>query len=925
MSNHTKHAFYNNVGSSTSPSSTLPNQAVTEAIKRTEKWQHRVMDALESIGISQLAENVHFRDYRKMLTGNLVYSDYGIEDQSILNQIRELGDNVGIPTFVKHYDFIGIIIRQFIGEWLNQKDNFKVDSIDETSDNEFLRELNIQAEDFVLSEFERELQIKLLKKGIDPAKSNFQSDEERQQYLQMLEQEKAKAIPVEERIKTTSKNFKTKAAEWAEHTLEHDQSNYNMSELDAEEIEDYLLTGRYFRHYHVGYDYYKPERWLPEETFFSKDVNIKHPQDGEYAGRVFFLGASDIIQRYGASLTPKDIKTLQKRFGDTTNFGQDSRKPFSTNNMTNTFFGDDVVLPFAGYVEYDLGLQIQDALNVPMGETFIDTPEGQQAVPSWLSPFQNQNYVSNSYASMRREDISVRTDLMQVTEAYWRSWKRMWLLNYTTKTGYSATEIVTDDLSPEFIEEYNIKKSSKYALNNIEENMEENTMYEFWIPEVWRGVKINAGNSLLGDNIYLDVEPLPYQVKGDSDTFEVLLPVTGIISDSVAHRLRPFQVGYNICMNQIWNLLEKEIGMFFLFDINYLPSEYKDYGDIEESLMKLRDFAKDVGIVPMDTSKQGMQGNVPQMNTLMTQDISFDKQINSRVSLATFYYQKALEQIGITPARLGQATTFETATGVQQGVTASHDQTAQIFQKMSTARKKSTNMHLAIAQYCQKEFIDKDFVFRSSDNDKTFINLTDPDFPLRRLNVFAINDPKKRRDLEMMKQTLLQMNTLGDMQDYAELYSADTIVELVSMGRRSRQEAQQREQEGRQHEQEMLDKQLQAQAQDKESQRQFEKYKEDKRNETDIRVASINANAKLLDKNNTSEDVSQVQDYSTQILNDFKQQEIGVKKDLAENKKQIEQGKLQRLDEQLKLKTRELDIKEKQEETKRFVAVVNPS
>ena len=190
--------------------------------------------------------------------------------------------------------------------------------------------------------------------------------------------------------------------------------------------------------------------------------------------------------------------------------------------------------------------------------------------------------------------------------------------------------------------------------------MEENTMYEFWIPEVWRGVKINAGNSLLGDNIYLDVEPLPYQVKGDSDTFEVLLPVTGIISDSVAHRLRPFQVGYNICMNQIWNLLEKEIGMFFLFDINYLPSEYKDYGDIEESLMKLRDFAKDVGIVPMDTSKQGMQGNVPQMNTLMTQDISFDKQINSRVSLATFYYQKALEQIGITPARLGQATTFET-------------------------------------------------------------------------------------------------------------------------------------------------------------------------------------------------------------------------------------------------------------------------
>ena len=121
----------------------------------------------------------------------------------------------------------------------------------------------------------------------------------------------------------------------------------------------------------------------------------------------------------------------------------------------------------------------------------------------------------------------------------------------------------------------------------------------------------------------------------------------------------------------------------------------------------------------------------------------------------------------------------------------------------------------------------------------------------------------------------------------------------------------------------MLDKQLQAQAQDKESQRQFEKYKEDKRNETDIRVASINANAKLLDKNNTSEDVSQVQEYSTQILNDFKTQEIGIKRDLAETKKQTEQGKLQRLDEQLKRKVRDQELKKEDIETKRYIATVN--
>jgi len=308
----------------------------------------------------------------------------------------------------------------------------------------------------------------------------------------------------------------------------------------------------------------------------------------------------------------------------------------------------------------------------------------------------------------------------------------------------------------------------------------------------------------------------------------------------------------------------------------------------------------------------------------MTQEISFDKQMNSRVQLAQFFYSKALEQIGITSQRLGQATTYETATGVQQGVTASYDQTAQIFQRMSTARKKCTNLHLAVAQYCQKEFIDKDFVFRASDNDRTFINLTDPDFPLRRFNVFQIDDPKKRRDLEQMKQVLLQTNTLGsDILDYAELFASDSMAELISMGRRSRAEKDKREQAQRDHEQQLLDKQLQAQAEDKQIQREHEVNLQLLESEASLRKSTIDAQARLLDRNNSTSEMQQVNSVAEQNLEEFKRRDLKVKEDLTQFKKETELEKLKRMDAELQLKARQVDLKEKELETKRYVATIN--
>lgn len=913
------HPFYNGIGS-TDKSSILPNQFIPDG-QKGEAFQKRTMDALETIGLAQLSDNVEFREFYKMTEGRLAHSDYGYEG-GVLDKIKDLGDTLEIPIFVKHYDIIGIVVNQLVGEYLELKDNFTVDSIDSTSENDFIRDRTQRVHEYSQKLVALEVRKGLIKKGINPDQGEFSSEEEQQQYLAMVEKEKSELIDPARIQLDMQKNWKTKAAIWAGHVIEADQARFYLDDLDADEMKDYLLTGRWFRNYYVGYDYYKPERWNPIQTFFSKDVNARFPQDGEYVGKIDYLSPSDIAKRWGHMMKPSDIKKINTGF-DSASVGNDHG--VSMKSMMSSNFAEQQVVPYENYYDNELGLQIQDAIDVPMGHYNTKDKEGNDIeIPTWLTPGFNTNYSGSRYSSIFRDDINTRTDLLQVTEAYFRSWKRMWFLNYTTEEGRKDSIIVTDEILNEFIKENNIRKVTTKTIVEIKDKseVEDDTMYEFWIPEIWSGIKINNSNSTITNPIYLNVKPLDFQIKGDSNTFDVKIPVGGIIDTSMAQKLRPFQVGYNICLNQIFNFLEKEIGAFFLFDINFLPSEYKDLGDTEEALLKLRDLAQSVGLVPLDTKKQNLEGANPQMNTFQSQSLTYDVQIRNRIELATYYQQKALEQIGITPQRLGNPGKYETATGVEQGTKASYTQTEALFGRMSTARKKNMELHLAVAQYCQKEYLDVDMVFSKSDGDKQFLNLSDPDFPLRRLGLVPINNPKQRRELENLRNKLLETNTLGnDMLDYAELFSSNTMMELVAVGKKNRIERQKEAEAQNQHEQDLLTKKLQAEALEKEKDRAAQEDSKEKDRQSRLREKTIDAMGRAADKESDQVGIDAIERASQMAL----AQQESMNKDTVENKKiDLKQQELNAKSkaelEGFKLKIRELEQRDRKMANDKYIA-----
>lgn len=917
------HAFLNGIGSSSTKSSSLPLQHLEQS-KKNKDWVKTNLDTLERIGIRQLHRNMEFNDYYKMISGEMVCSDYGLPD--ITKDIADLRGQVGLPTHAKHYDFLGIIVNQIRGEYIKLKDTYRVDTVDQQSQNDFIREKGQKLKEWSQEMFNVEIEKGLAKQGF-AQKDKFQSEEEQQQYLQELEQRKANIVSPEVIEKQMAKSWKTIAAEWAEATLEYDRlrTDFNLDGMEEEEIVDYILTGRWFRHYHIGYDYYMPEKWDVRTTFFSEDVNVKYPQDCEYVGRINYISVSDCLNRYGDKISAETQKRLGGYYNRTsTESAGGADGSSSIQNILSSNTGQNQIVPFKDWYDYDITLQLQDAFDMPLGETEVVENGITKKVPSWFSPVRNGSTNQNTfrYARELRNDIDVRSDLLQTTEAYWRSWKRMGIINYTTPDGIPASKLVTDDLLEEFLKENNIKKLNRVSLEEIEKNPQPNTICYTWMPEIRWGVKISSQNSYLLEDLYIGGEPIECQVKGGiSNIFNVQIPVAGYIGNSLAKKLRPYIIKHNIVLNQIYSLLEKELGQFLLFDIHFLPSEYKDNVSTKETLEMLYESIREVGIAPIDTSKQNMQGTNNGMNMFMNSQLDYTGMINNRMALAQQFKMQALEQIGMTPQRLGQGSEYATATGVREGMTATYAQTDPIFSIMSEATKKATELHLTVAQYCQKNYKDYSFLFVKSDGDKAFINLNDENFPLRDFGVFAQNNTKTKRELETLKETIFKLNTQNnDIQDLAEVRSSDSIQSLIAIGKRQREEKEKAIQADRQHQAELQDKDIQARAEQSRLEREAEEASKDKDRASRERQSYLTALGRATDKKSDQDGMDAIREaYDAEI----KTAEFSLKERQTSAKEGQAKAKLDFDVERLKLEREKIAQNERKMQNERYIAERN--
>ena len=568
--------------------------------------------------------------------------------------------------------------------------------------------------------------------------------------------------------------------------------------LESLEARDILLTGKSIRHYRIGYDHYYPEYWHPIETFHSKDDSLTRMEDAEFAGRIKFYTVSELMNTHGFRLSEKERDSIYKSFFGN-NYKNSNFSNISSGEKVTSILGEGyferMLVPFKGYSDHMLATEWESATGIPRSER-TDLITGETKT-EFSDPFYNNNYLNHSSRIVQslRTDYSIRLDTIQTTEVYWKGSKKIGLLSYRTTNGYITTTQVDEDLLSEVIEEYGIKNLKSISLIEYEvlsEDDKENTIIWIDVPIVYRGLKINVGGLMNGKDIY-NVEIMPVQIKGDKGRlFDVKLPVCGHIGESFCKKIKPEQITYNYLLNQNQGYLEKEIGAFFVIDVNSLPMEFFDLGDGSDALIEIRNIAKTTGLLPTDLSRNNLNqnGGGIMFNPMTYNNATFTDQLTRNLQMAERYKWMAYEKLGITPSSMGNPSQYSTAEGIQVSQNASYAQMYNIDQILMENKRSNIEIHMRVSQYCQLNNKDINYIYMASDNEIEFLQSIkdDPDFDLRQIDVRPTYNAKKNREFQQLKQILITNNTMGhDALSLTELALSDDFLELKDAARRARE------------------------------------------------------------------------------------------------------------------------------------------
>jgi hypothetical protein len=789
----------------TTPVDSIPAQMLTykQKVKNKKEWVIKCVDAFESLGRRQYFDNSRFLENYQMLNGQFIMSHY-VEEEGYKDMITALTRELEMPTNLRHFDIIGKMVNNVVERLVDFPDIFAVQETFEDGDtNEYTRTQSDLMHQTVKAQINQEIMGKLQAQGLDPNKQDFQSEEEAQQYQQEIQQMQQAMTPsqIGKYMKT---DWKSQGEIWGMHQLTYDRERFNLTDLERDEFRDMLVSDRCFRHFYFTGEGYQQETWNPLNTFFHVSPDVNWTDDGDYVGRITYMSKADIVNRFGWKMDASDLKALETLDKDYSNDLDMSGFPYKT------------YAPFEDYRTYDIVRR----------NSGFDPIEG--------LPMMNDDVLNAVSGNL--PNVDAQSGLFRVTEVYWKSQQKLGKVVYIDQeTGLLTEDWVDDTFTvPEHFTEMN---------GDFYDGHEVNTVYWTWVDQVWKAAKLCFALRD-ADAIYLDMEPLEFQFKGDQNPYNAKLPVCGRIfnnrnalSMSFVDMVKPWQIGANICYNQIFQLMDKEEGKFMIWDVNFF-NNLKDWGG-EDSFEKVKLIAKELGHVFGDSSVNNMKGGG--QNTLpKVADMDLTAQFVSRMKMSQMFEDRALGQFGMTQQTMGQVDQ-ETA----EGIRVSGEQTQLNIQKFYTDffqyKKRCLSMNLDIAQYVQSHKKDFTINYSKSDQSRVFIQMLGTDLLFRQLGIFVVNSQQLMKKLDQIKQVFMKNNTSNaSALDIVEVITANSVADIKAKLMESADKQEQKEQQ-----------QFQAQQQQTQAEQQIAMEKENRldqraheKNETTIEVAQIAAGAK---------------------------------------------------------------------------------
>jgi len=810
---------YNKMGTLTQPIQFLPRK------EKDQEWAAWNLDWLELQGQKQLRRNARrlLKNY-KLAKGLIDKTDYIVEEDNDYKDLVEVLTKQDESALeLKFYPIIPNVINVLVSEFAKRSTRVAYRAVDELSYNELLEEKRAQVEEVLLKEAEEKMLASMLAMGMD-----IQGEEAQQQ----LSPDNLKTLPEIEQF--FKKDYRSLIEQWSWHQHQVDEERFKMQELEELAFRDMLITDREFWHFKMMEDDYDIELWNPLLTFYHKSPDIRYISQGNWVGKCEMLTVADVIDKYGYLMTEDQLKSLEAIY------------PVRSS-----------AYPIQGY-------QNDGTYYDPTRSHEWNTNSPSLHYRQYVSMFDNYISDGNDIVNMILSESEDMFDLgtahyLRVTTCYWKSQRRVGHLTKIDEFGDVVEEIID--------ESYIVTLKPEYDTLLYKQKTKENLIYGehidwIWINETWGGLKIGPNRpSYWGMQnpdgltpIYLGVttnqiKKLPFQFKGDSSLYGCKLPVEGSVfsdrntrSTSLVDMMKPFQIAYNIVNNQIADILVDELGTVIMLDQNSIPrhSLGEDWG--KHNLSKAYVAMKTFQMLPLDTSITNTE-NPLAFQHYQVLSLEQTNRLLSRIQLAQYFKSQAFETIGISPQRLGSAVEQPTAEGIRVALSNSYAQTEVYFtQHCDNLMPRVHTMRTDLAQYYHSKKPSIRLQYLASNDEKVTFDILGTDLLLRDINIFCTTKANHRNTIEQLKQLALNNNTSGaSIYDLANIIKSQSIPEIEHVLKSAEQKMQETKQQEQQAQQEMLDKQLQAQAQEKEQQRMFETEENEKDRQSKIVEAQIRA------------------------------------------------------------------------------------
>jgi hypothetical protein len=869
----------NRMGSITQPLQFIPKS------EKDEEWAAWNLDWLEWNGLKQLRRNARrlMKNY-KLAKGIIDRTDYIVEeDNDYVDIVESLTKDDATALELKFYPIIPNVVNVLVAEFAKRSTKLTYRAIDEFSYNEMLEQKRVAVEEVLMADAQMKIVSALMEQGLDP-----QSEEAQQQ----LNPENLKSLPEIEQF--FKKDYKSMIEQWATHQHKVDIERFKMDELEERGFRDMLITDREFWHFQMMEDDYEVELWNPVLTFYHKSPDARYISQANWAGKTDMFTVADVIDKYGYLMTEEQLEALEAiypiRSAGYNIGGMQNDGSYYDATKTHEW---NVNMPSLAYRQY----------TSMMAGSILD---GGDIVTQILSEGEDYDTAGTAY-------------LLRATTCYWKSQRKVGHLTKVADNGEVSNEIITED--------YKVTDKPIYDTRLFKNKTKDNLVYGehidwIWINEVWGGVKIGPNiPSFWGMNnpggfspIYLGIDknkigPLRFQFKGDSSLYGCKLPVEGAVfsdrntkSTALIDLMKPYQIGYNIVNNQIADILVDELGTVILLDQNALPrhSMNEDWG--KNNLAKAYVAMKNFQMLPLDTSITNTE-NALNFQHFQKLDLEQTNRLMSRIQLANYFKQQAYEVIGVNPQRMGQQLSQQTATGVEQAVSASYAQTEMYFiQHCDYLMPRVHQMRTDLAQYYHSSKPSTRLTYITSADEKVNFEINGTDMLLRDLNIFCSTNANHRAILEQLKQMAVQNNTTGaSIYDLGKVVQSDSVAELNTVLKSSEEKLNQMKQQEMQQQQQMQEQALQAKAQEEQLKRDFDMKEAEKNRQRDLLVAEIRAagmGAMVdLDQNMQSDyqdamkEIRQTEQYQEQTS--LERQKESNRNMLASEKNQIEREKIQ--------------------------------